>query len=65
MQPELGETGSPFMMADMPVLSEASEIDFQCPVPNILVDSSNGGFPITVFLWCDWTFALTALFLAA
>ena len=37
MQPELGETGSPFMMADMPVLSEASEIDFQCPVPNVLV----------------------------
>lgn len=42
------------MMAEVFALSEANQVDFQCPVPNVTVGSSNSGISIrTSYGWLD------------
>lgn len=53
------------MMAEASASSEASQIDFQCPVANVKMGGSNNDISIRTVPWSGWTFAMVALFLTA
>lgn len=53
------------MMAEASASSEASQIDFQCPVLNVKMGGSNNDISIRTVPWSVGAFAMVALFLTA